>query len=265
MNAKITDACSSLASSLCNAFGASLTQACGLPWQVANLREIEENALLSASQEGHRIVFGSPLDGRCSISFHAKDKSEHNSADAGSTDLWGETGAIAVALRSSVERVRGLLRLEYRDMAMAVERVQDDGVPNGKDTAQGLVLSAELHSGQTSLSMQMIFDAPLLASLSVPTLHPLLAGKMEGIVVQPNLDLVMDVALNVTLRFGRRQLPLREIIDLASGSVVELDRQVDEPIELVLDGRVIARGEAVIIDGNYGMRVTQIVQPLLNA
>jgi flagellar motor switch protein FliN/FliY len=78
-----------------------------------------------------------------------------------------------------------------------------------------------------------------------------------------NLDLVMDVALNVTLRFGQRQLALREVLELASGSVVELDRQVDEPVDLILDGRVVARGEAVIIDGNYGMRVTQVLQPFV--
>lgn len=80
---------------------------------------------------------------------------------------------------------------------------------------------------------------------------------------ETNLDLVMDVELNVTLRFGQRQLALREVLELTSGSVVELDRQVDEPIELILDGRVVARGEAVIIDGNYGMRVTQVLQPML--
>jgi flagellar motor switch protein FliN/FliY len=45
--------------------------------------------------------------------------------------------------------------------------------------------------------------------------------------------------------------------------VVELDRQVDEPVELVLDGRVVARGEAVIIDGNYGMRITQLIPNML--
>jgi flagellar motor switch protein FliN/FliY len=77
-----------------------------------------------------------------------------------------------------------------------------------------------------------------------------------------NLKLVMDVELNVTLRFGQRQLPLREVLELTSGSVVELDRQVDEPVELLLDGKVIARGEAVIVDGNYGLRVTEIPQPI---
>ena len=78
-----------------------------------------------------------------------------------------------------------------------------------------------------------------------------------------NLDLVLDVELNVTLRFGERKLPLREVLELGSGAVVELDRQVDEPVELILDGRVVARGEAVIIDGNYGLRVTQVVQAVL--
>jgi flagellar motor switch protein FliN/FliY len=75
---------------------------------------------------------------------------------------------------------------------------------------------------------------------------------------QVNLNLVLDVELNVTLRFGRRQLTLREVLELTSGSVIELDRQVEEPVELLLDGKVIARGEAVVIDGNYGLRVTEV-------
>lgn len=76
-----------------------------------------------------------------------------------------------------------------------------------------------------------------------------------------NVDLVMDVELDVTLRFGQRHLTLREVLELTSGSVVELDRQVDEPVELILDGKVIARGEAVVIDGNYGLRVTEVPHP----
>jgi flagellar motor switch protein FliN len=75
---------------------------------------------------------------------------------------------------------------------------------------------------------------------------------------QVNLELVLDVELNVTVRFGQRQLTLREVLDLTSGSVIELDRQVEEPVELLLDGKVIARGEAVVIDGNYGLRITEV-------
>jgi flagellar motor switch protein FliN/FliY len=70
------------------------------------------------------------------------------------------------------------------------------------------------------------------------------------------------VELNVSLRFGQRQLPLRDVLELTSGSVVELDRLVDEPVELLLDGKVVARGEAIIVDGNYGLRVTEVPQAI---
>jgi flagellar motor switch protein FliN/FliY len=87
------------------------------------------------------------------------------------------------------------------------------------------------------------------------------AGKTtKAIPEQVNLKLVLDVELNVTLRFGQRQLTLREVLELTSGSVIELDRQVEEPVELLLEGKVIARGEAVVIDGNYGLRVTEVAQ-----
>jgi flagellar motor switch protein FliN/FliY len=82
----------------------------------------------------------------------------------------------------------------------------------------------------------------------------------EATAEQVNLDLVMDVELGVTLRFGQRQLTLREVLELTTGSVIELDRQVEEPVELLLEGKVIAKGEAVVIDGNYGLRVTEVSQ-----
>ena len=53
-------------------------------------------------------------------------------------------------------------------------------------------------------------------------------------------------------------MTLRDILQLRSGSVVELDRQTDEPVDLLLDGRIIARGEVVVVDGNYGLRVAEI-------
>jgi flagellar motor switch protein FliN/FliY len=76
-----------------------------------------------------------------------------------------------------------------------------------------------------------------------------------------NLELVMDVELSVSLRFGRCKMQLRDVLELTSGYVFQLDREVDDPVELVLDGRVIARGEAVVIDGNYGLRVTELSAP----
>ena len=71
--------------------------------------------------------------------------------------------------------------------------------------------------------------------------------------------MLLDVNLALTLRFGQRDLTLREILDLSSGSVIELDRHVEEPAELLLGDRVIARGQVVTVNGNYGIRVTDLV------
>jgi len=70
--------------------------------------------------------------------------------------------------------------------------------------------------------------------------------------------MLMDVELAVTMRFGTRKLLLREVLDLSPGAVVELDRKIQEPVELLLDGRLVARGEVVVIDGSYGLRVTDV-------
>jgi flagellar motor switch protein FliN/FliY len=75
------------------------------------------------------------------------------------------------------------------------------------------------------------------------------------------LDLLMDVELDVTLRFGKRSMLLREVMELDAGSVVELDREVQDPADLLLEGRLIARGEVVIVNGNYGLRVLEIISP----
>ena len=72
-----------------------------------------------------------------------------------------------------------------------------------------------------------------------------------------NVDLLMDVELEVTLRFGESQLQLQQIIEMDSGSIVELDRQISEPVELLVGGKPIALGEVVIVNGNYGVRIIQ--------
>ncbi len=85
--------------------------------------------------------------------------------------------------------------------------------------------------------------------------------RIEELLRQGNLELLMDVELAVMLRFGSRQATLREVLDLATGAVLELDREIREPVDLVLNGRVIARGEVVVVDGNYGLRVIEVASP----
>ncbi|KAA6465449.1 flagellar motor switch protein FliN [Acidobacteria bacterium AB60] len=125
-------------------------------------------------------------------------------------------------------------------------------------------LSATSEDGEP-VSILLYFNTALVDGLSPqkPASKPPVEKQAPPAITQDgNLKLVMDVELNVTLRFGQRHLPLREVLELGSGSVIELDHQVDDPVELLLDGKVIARGEAVIVDGNYGLRVTEIPHPM---
>jgi flagellar motor switch protein FliN len=75
-----------------------------------------------------------------------------------------------------------------------------------------------------------------------------------------NLDLLLDVFLAATLRFGQKDMLLRDILELRPGSVIELNRRIQEPAELLVAGRVVARGEVVIVDGSYGLRITDVTQ-----
>jgi flagellar motor switch protein FliN len=72
------------------------------------------------------------------------------------------------------------------------------------------------------------------------------------------LDLLLDVALPVSVSFGKTSLQIREVLKLNTGSVVELDRLVSEPVEVIVNNCVIARGEVVVVDGNYGVRVLHL-------
>ena len=101
--------------------------------------------------------------------------------------------------------------------------------------------------------------APKTKPAPAPTSQPVAAPLPAD--TPANLDLLLDIELDASLRFGRREMILRDILSLRPGSVVELDRQIQEPAELLIAGRVVARGEVVIVDGSYGLRITEIEQP----
>ena len=75
--------------------------------------------------------------------------------------------------------------------------------------------------------------------------------------------LLSDIELEATLQFGSRELTLREVLDLGPGDVVELDRHVSEPVDLVVGDRIVARGEVVVASGNFALRITEVAAPQL--
>lgn len=79
--------------------------------------------------------------------------------------------------------------------------------------------------------------------------------------LSPGLELLLDVQLEASLRFGCRELPLGEILDLGPGDVVQLDRHVADPVDLIVGDKIVARGEVVLVNGNFGLRVTEVAAP----
>ena len=79
--------------------------------------------------------------------------------------------------------------------------------------------------------------------------------------LSPGINLLMDVELEVSLRFGCKELLLGEILDLGPGDVVQLDRNVTDPVDLIVGDKIVACGEVVLVNGNFGLRVTEVASP----
>jgi flagellar motor switch protein FliN len=79
--------------------------------------------------------------------------------------------------------------------------------------------------------------------------------------LSPGIELLLDVELEAALRFGCREMPLGEILDLGPGDVVQLDRHVADPVDLLVGDKIVARGEVVLVNGNFGLRVTEVAAP----
>jgi flagellar motor switch protein FliN len=77
------------------------------------------------------------------------------------------------------------------------------------------------------------------------------------------VELLSDIELDATLQFGTREMALDEVLELGPGAVVELNREVSEPVDLVVGDRIVARGEVVVLNGNFALRITEVATPQL--
>jgi len=88
---------------------------------------------------------------------------------------------------------------------------------------------------------------------------PAPSGGLPGARNPKTFELLLEVEMPVSISFGRAELPLRDVLKLTTGSIIELNRTVNEPVEVIVNNCVIARGEVVVIEGNYGIRIREII------
>jgi flagellar motor switch protein FliN/FliY len=165
--------------------------------------------------------------------------------------------ALQELLRQAAGQVATALSARWGESQL---RVEAGAAPTWAAGAHGWLVSVA--GAPTRLLMEWQLSSALVAALrpareTLPGSEP---AKTDA-PASNQLDLLMDVELDVTLRFGRQSMLLRDVLELDAGSVVELDRQVQEPADLLLDGRLIAHGEVVVLDGNYALRVLEIISP----
>ncbi len=152
--------------------------------------------------------------------------------------------------------------MEEAAAAALLEKVLKTGVPSGelkkeyRKLLERLDEKGELVDQRPPGALSDTFD------IRFPDMEPLrlyVAGNASD--VRSNLEVLKDIELPVTLRFGTTNMTLQDLTGLNTGSVIEFDGGLNDPVEVLVNGRVIARGEAVIVQDSYGVRISEIASP----
>jgi len=192
-------------------------------------------------------------------------------------DAWRSIGARALgasdAEETSDEDARGtcqeILAQSFSVLAQALEqRVGRAVVAAGREVE---AVPAGVEGGSVQIGypgggpirVELTYSPALLKALEQTEEGPEPAAtRQQETALAPasaTLDLLRDVELPVSISFGRAQMPLQDVLKLAAGSVIELDRAVSEPVSLIVNNMVVALGEVVVIEGNYGVRIQEIM------
>lgn len=252
-----------LVKEFCDSFGTVFEQTTGEPYALRK-SELAEPAD-SAECLGYLLEFKGKVTGTALV------KVDLHSAAILATKLLGipiddsvsflpeHEDALFEIVSQTVGLMANSIRTRFGVAELHVERKQDTSA------SSPLAFTLQPVDGADPVSIRLVPEQALIDSILATLASPSSPSPLQP--VSPaspassenhNLQLVMGVELDLTLRFGQRTLMLSEVADLTTGSVVELDRVVDEPVELLLGDRVIARGEVVIVDGNYGLRITEL-------
>ena len=102
---------------------------------------------------------------------------------------------------------------------------------------------------------------PMVSPVNIqPAQFQNFAAVAPGAGAPANIDLIMDVALEVTVELGRTKKSISEVLDFAPGTIIELDKVAGEPVEVFVNGKMVARGEVVVIEESFGVRITEIIK-----
>jgi flagellar motor switch protein FliN/FliY len=234
-----------------------LSQTLGSPWNV-EIKLEDAPAPDDSSPLCFALSASGSLQGNAAFQLRMPDarslgqKLLKEPADATSELNVEHKKAIETLLRQVAEQAAAALKTQFGEVSLQLSSTDAPSWPG----VTALLAASTDPAG--TVAVEVKFGNELVAALPAPAEASSPLPAEVPIAVDSNLDLLLGVDLSLTLRFGQRTLTLREILDLSSGSVIELDRRVQEPADLLLGDKLIARGEVVIVDSNYGLRITEV-------
>jgi flagellar motor switch protein FliN len=118
---------------------------------------------------------------------------------------------------------------------------------------------------QAAIEDLLLEDAPAATAGSEPLIEEIELERLLPFDADPSSDtdigLLLEVPLSISVELGRTSLTIRELLALGQGSILQLDRHAGEPVDVLVNGKRLARGEVVVIDEDFGIRVTEVVTP----
>ncbi|MGG1945655.1 flagellar motor switch protein FliN [Trinickia sp. NRRL B-1857] len=144
---------------------------------------------------------------------------------------------------------QGSAELDAQMAAMAAE--------TAKSAAPAADEEASLDDWAAALAEQNTNPAPAPAAAGV--FQPL--SKVESTTTRNDIDMILDIPVQMTVELGRTKIAIRNLLQLAQGSVVELDGMAGEPMDVLVNGCLIAQGEVVVVNDKFGIRLTDIITP----
>ncbi|OZI18431.1 flagellar motor switch protein FliN [Bordetella genomosp. 9] len=142
------------------------------------------------------------------------------------------------------------------EQSRAAPPTQADGLKPADDWADALAEQTAASAGATAAAPAPAAPAAKPAGASV--FKPLTGSAEKS---NADIDLIMDVPVQLTVELGRTRLTIKNLLQLGQGSVVELDGLAGEPMDIFVNGYLIAQGEVVVVDDKYGIRLTDIITP----
>lgn len=174
---------------------------------------------------------------------------------------------VSIAFRMEVEDLIDSEIMQILPISVAKEMV--DNLMNSMQTPEVIVAAPVVQPAKPMATPQVQQQVAMPVPKQQPVQHvnvqpvqfaPLVQQTLP--VIDSNINLIMDVPLQVTVELGRTRKLIRDILELTPGSVIELDKLAGEPVDILVNSKLIAKGEVVVIDDNFGVRITEIISPL---